>query len=1307
MKRKTFLALCLSVTAVAWAQTDEYNVRQLPTHAQMPVGNVHGIYRDREGYMWYSTEENLCRDNGYQIDVFCSDSRNPRLLESNFIMDIAEDGENRLWFGTSKGTYVLDKKGYEIHQVDLDEVKGRECEALIGLSDGTVWLSSGDWLVHLDSKENVLHRLSTADRRNGVMKYANSFYEDSRGGLWLMENEGAVCRFDNESGVFVPYEWDGLVKPQRMLEDRANNCYWIGTWGHGVVRFEPDATGIGAKVTMQPVTFSKTGLTSDNKGQVIDLTMDKDGRTIWVTAMDGLYAYRPEGGVLDEVDVKELLPKGKNIVNRMGHDGYGHVWVAGFSPHSFVITSSEKGLRREVLNNVKEREGTCAIVDFCIMDGSCMWFWDPRIGLGLHDMRTGHTAVGADQSEDKLMRGSGVITPNRDGGMWMASDNKILRLNHDDGVIVRSEFAALPDASMFGLYDPGDGYLWAATTKGLKKVAMDGANNVVQISDSSEMVFRIAVDKDGNYYYHGSNDGLVVVEGGEKKRLLDDYENCSCMTLDNGGTLWFGTSIGRVYRYSAGDSVPQMVDGLSEESGARVLDIKRDGRGHVWAVWSHKVKEWNPNNGAYRSYSGNAPNVNMDYFRTMAAMGDSMCVGGADGLCVIASSAELDNMVSEVVPKVSAAIVDGVKIFFDGAQSLELSHDVGMVELNLTTLDHLYAPLIHFAYRLRKESVMGGNDNQKWNILPRGENVIRFSALQKGDYVLEVKATDPYGMWSKAVDACTIVRLPAWWETWWAYMVYALIVIGLAIWGLWAYSANIRRKRTRQMEEQVSQMKLRFFTNMSHELRTPLSLIMLPVENLMKKVPDQTLTSSDCKGIESIYRNSKELLRLINQLLDFRRMELGDKQIHAKTLDVKTVLSAAIDAFRPLAENKGVALSLKCEEKSVYCKFDNQKIHHVVWNLLGNAMKFTGKDGSVDVIVERTDENIRISVADTGIGISEKDLKHVFERYYQADEGGENGGSGIGLHLVDEIVRMHGGQVGVDSELGKGSTFWFTLPLKPNAQEPVANVEVEAEETADDFKEPVGDEGKTLLLVEDNVEFRSLMVDELRNNGYTVVEASDGQEALERLKDTNVRLVISDVMMPLMDGFQLCKSIKTDLALSHIPVILLTAKTDDESRLEGYKMGADCYVTKPFGMELLMNRIEHLSNQQTQRQQEFKQGEDNDAVAVTRSKIDEEFLQKAIEVMERHMGDVAFGVKEFSSEMCTSRMTLYRKIHAITGMTPTDFMVAVRMKKAMHLLRESSLSISSISDMTGFSSPSYFSKVFKSFHGILPKEARG
>lgn len=529
----------------------------------------------------------------------------------------------------------------------------------------------------------------------------------------------------------------------------------------------------------------------------------------------------------------------------------------------------------------------------------------------------------------------------------------------------------------------------------------------------------------------------------------------------------------------------------------------------------------------------------------------------------------------------------------------------------------------------------------------------------------------------------------------------------------------MQQQEALKQKEELDQMKFRFFTNISHELRTPLTLIITPLDMMIRRMTDDTVK----KQLNTIYKNAQNLLSLVNQLLDFRKLEMKGEKLHLMNGDMEEFIISAYNNFLPMATERHLNFVNQTVHRALYMFFDSDKVHKIINNLLSNALKYTPEGGTVNLTLttEEIDKRnyVKIQVSDTGIGISESDLPYIFDRFYQVgNQGDEKMGSGIGLHLVREYVNIHGGKVSVESQMDRGSVFtvWLPMDLKPNAEEleelSEEMVEASEEEHPDEQRKldntPANnaiheDSRKKLLLVEDNTEFRTFLKEQLEDF-YQIIEASDGEEGEKRAIEENPDLIISDIMMPKVDGIELCRRVKTNVQTSHIPVILLTARTADDIKINSYEVGADSYMSKPFNFDMLMVRIEKLIEQQEKRKQEFRKNIEVNPSAITITSVDEQLIQKCLEYIEKNMDNPEYGVEELSRDLGMVRMSLYRKLQSITGNTPTDFIRSIRLKRAAQLLQGSQLPIVEIANRVGFSSPSYFSKCFKEMFGILPKQ---
>lgn len=631
-----------------------------------------------------------------------------------------------------------------------------------------------------------------------------------------------------------------------------------------------------------------------------------------------------------------------------------------------------------------------------------------------------------------------------------------------------------------------------------------------------------------------------------------------------------------------------------------------------------------------------------------------------------------------------------------------LNHDQNFISLDFSALNYINQSQTHYRYMLK------GLDKEWHEITsPTGTGSASYAGLPSGTYELEVYAADNSKQWGSRCASMQIIVKDPYWKTPLAYIIYWLLA-GLVLYrALSAYLSMKKRKLQEVQEEELNQMKFRFFTNISHEFRTPLTLIITPLESILKEIDDNALK----KKLQLVYRNSRELLYLVNQLLDFRRLEMqGEKLLPVKGNIVEFVCTIK-SSFEWLAQEKAVSFELADHiEEDLYLAFDREKIQKVLNNLLSNAFKFTPAGGTVQIMLDTHEDAdgtpfFCLSVKDTGIGIPRKDLPHIFERFYQVKEKEDREGSGIGLHLVKEYVELHSGRIEVESEPHKGSIFRLYLPVADGRPEEEGSTLIDDDDECirtEADRHPAADKEYTILLVEDNREFRKYMV-ELLSKQYHVLEAGDGEEG-ELMATTHFPdLIISDVMMPKVDGLELCKRIKSNIRVSHIPVILLTARSTDESKLFGYESGADEYISKPFNLDILLLRIRKLINEEKARQKSFSKGININPGEVTITSIDEQFVEKVCAMIQQNIDNTEYSVEKLSADVGMDRTVLYRKLNAIAGQTPSDFIRSIRLKHAAQLLNKG-YQVGEVADMVGFNTPKYFTKYFKQAFGVTPSQ---
>ena len=619
---------------------------------------------------------------------------------------------------------------------------------------------------------------------------------------------------------------------------------------------------------------------------------------------------------------------------------------------------------------------------------------------------------------------------------------------------------------------------------------------------------------------------------------------------------------------------------------------------------------------------------------------------------------------------------------------------------------------------------MDGVDDD-W-VYVRGDRQFAFyNQLPKGKRTFYLKTTDVNGLWSNYIAEVQVFKQPAFYETLWAYLFYIVFTL------LCLYLFYHRMKRRIQLRhelriaqidkeksEELVQTKLRYFTNISHDLLTPLTIITCLIDDA------EMTNGSRISQLTMIRSNVNKLRRLLQQILDFRKVESGNMKISVSKSDVISFIDDVCKInFTPLMRKKNQTFTFLTEDRHLMAYFDRDKLDKIVSNLLSNACKYTANGGDIKLIVDSYWESeyhhLRIQVVDTGEGIAPVDLENVFKRFYTINKGDESESNGIGLSLTKDLVELHHGTINVESELGKGSTFTVDLPInKDSYQEDELISEhisvngintdliLEKEELIDS-KVGEGEDMQIadvhLLLVEDNEELLYLMKRILSRN-YHVLIAKNGIEALEIVKENEIDIVISDVMMPEMDGLELCRNLKSDLETSHIPVILLTAKNTVEDRVECYNAGADGYIAKPFELKILEARINNFINHKRSKQEEFRSNADAQIDALETSVVDKEFFDKVVSVIETNISEGDFDVVQLADALAVSKSSLYRKMKVATGLSPIEFIRNIRLKHGSQLLKNRSISVAEVAYECGFSNPKYFATCFKDEFGVTPKE---
>jgi signal transduction histidine kinase/DNA-binding response OmpR family regulator len=646
---------------------------------------------------------------------------------------------------------------------------------------------------------------------------------------------------------------------------------------------------------------------------------------------------------------------------------------------------------------------------------------------------------------------------------------------------------------------------------------------------------------------------------------------------------------------------------------------------------------------------------------------------------------------------------------------IELKYKENSFTIEFTALNYFFPEKNKYAYKL------DGFDNQ-WIITEGKNNSATYTNLNNGTYTFRVKELKENSDGNEI--SLVVVVLPPFWKSWIAYIIYAILIslvfILLRRLILTRERINMRIEQERieaQHIHEIDSLKIKFFTNISHEFRTPLTLILAPVEKLLFALKDKP----EEKYLRLIEQNARRLLQMVNQLLDFRKMEVQGFNYNPFFGDIVAFLREVVSSFNNLSEQKQIKLVFVTKIKELNTYFDKDKLEKIIFNLLSNSFKFTPGHGQVSVMLaletnvnaqknNETGTNLIIEVADTGIGIPEDKIDKIFTRFFQVDNTGQvEKGTGIGLSLVSEFVKLHGGEIDVKSEISKGSCFTVKLPVNQSGL-PVEPVESADEEVSfnpqlisDKESKQVVPGRPVILIAEDNDDLRFYLKDNLLRQ-FEILEASNGDTALKIIQKYVPDLIISDIMMPGMDGIALCKRVKSDRTICHIPLILLTAKSSEQQQLEGIEMGADDYIIKPFNFQILEAKIANIINLRRNMRQVFKNKLQIEPQDITVTSLDEQFMRKVLGLVEKNIASTDYSIETMSHDLGMSRTLLYKKILALTGKPPLEFLRSLRLKRAALLLAKSQMNVSEIAFQVGFNDPKYFSKHFKNEFGVLPSK---
>ncbi|CAM4205199.1 two-component regulator propeller domain-containing protein [Zobellia roscoffensis] len=1376
-KHLYFFFLLLSTTLSAQFNTLKFENFETPEG--LSSSTCSEIFQDKEGFLWFGTIDGLNRYNGYEFEIFRSVLNDPTSISNNRVNTITEDKFGRIWVGTNNGLNVYDRQTNKFTLIDLygplslsSSPRKIINDVVYDLTGNAIWVATQNGAIKINLAESdYLQNLKisyylndTSNNRSLDNNQVNNILTAANNELWITTDGQHLNRYDRSKDDFDrvliqserPYELNHI--PKRVFIDDEGD-FLIGNDLSNMIIWKRDKN-----------EFSHFSLANSHI-PVSNIYQDDTG-ILWLsTDGEGIFLYDKKTDQITRQIVNNLFDPfslANDKPSIIYEDRSGILWIGSYDKgvskldpskysfgHYYYQPNNEKGLSEKIIQSVLEdAKGR-------------IWLGAYNGGLDLFDEKNeSYKHYSSVPGNEKSLSSNKILYTfeSSDGKIWICTlDGGLNSFDPDTEIFERYE------NDVFNLKSIGQNSVWAGLEDFEKRIWIglrtEGLNlldpktgvftsyrntTLKDIGLTSNIILYLYVDTKKRLLI-GTTLGLNIVELDKLETFAPEEINfkrvneegiegnrINYITQDHKDNIWLGTDSGifvlnkelkPIKSYSSLDGLPNNL----------VVGLEEDDNHNFWITTKSGLSFLDPEKDEIRNFNAH-DGLQGTEFQTKSidkTKDGRIIAGGLNGFNIFhpehikfPAEVKLKPLITNFKLN-NKAVVKGDSIngrvlihnALDSLENLQLKYDENYISVEFVSLYFENPEQVQYAYK------MHGLDDDFVNI---GSNrVVNHSNLEPGDYIFEVKASVD-GKWANAGSAkLNIEILPPFWKTWWMYLVYA-IAGGLLLWAImYYYTQKVREDQKHELD----QMKLQFFVNVSHEFRTPLTLILNPVDKILSSINESSPMMSSAQTIQ---RSARRLLHLVNQLLDYRKMDVGMMPLHLEKGNIVKFSEDIFTLFKDLADQKELNYTFTSDSEVLFAHFDLDKVEKIITNLISNAIKFTPSEGTIVVSInevtqkvktyesvffykEKMGDYVEIVVKDSGRGLDKIQLKNIFSRFYNLDPS--KTGTGIGLNFSKALAEMHGGDIGVESQSKKGSKFIVRLPLnldkEATSTENIKNefrinsmkaVEYEMLTTNElvtkkDFQEQVGDENRPkVLIVEDNKELRTHLVNDLREF-YQVKQAANGEKGLKMAKKHLPDIIISDVMMPIMDGFELCKGIKSEFETCHIPVLLLTAKSLDDDRIEGYHSGADGYLSKPFVTRVLIARINNLLETKKRLRKRFSEiGGIFPASEVTTNTMDEVFLDKVTKTILDNVGDMDFKQEDLLKELGIGRSQLYRKINSLTGKNPSHYMRTVRLRRAAELLKENRYSIKEISYMTGFNSTAYFSKTFRELFDVTPTE---
>ncbi|WP_226390318.1 two-component regulator propeller domain-containing protein [Penaeicola halotolerans] len=1335
------LLICISFSYHVHGQGLDYSdfkFERIGVKNGLSQSSVLSLHQDSYGFIWIGTRDGLNLYDGYVFDVFKHEVGDSSTLGGNIIYDIAEDDRGDIWVVSENGLSKYDRTlgifiNYELPQATYEATPFN----VIYIDDkNQIWIGGRYGLFNFNQQSEMFEPQDDPIF-NGI-GMISAITSDEMGNIWVGGSRLGLYKI-NQNGKVEKVKTSYAQSYEARIEAIAfsDRGIWLGTYGDGLFLIDFSGKPLAHYHTG---AYSKDLVLSNNNIRV--LQHDKEGQ-LWVGTFNGLNLIS-DGKISKRINFQEGDAKGLShgSIRALLLDQKGSMWVGTYFgginlfdienqkfKHYYHVPTDLSSLSYDVVGAfVEDAEGN-------------KYIGTERGGINfVNKNKDTHKIIGNAQSTVK------AILRDKQDQIWVGifreglhlldkSQNSLIKYPGEQS----SNYISLSQSIINCIVEDANNGLWIGTDSdgGLyffntirrqyesfigEDLVHDFLKNypVKNILQRSDGTLILATKGKGIVVFDPKSGNITPYEQGLVNGVSVRVDEFNHVFEDADGTLWLASNGEGVFAFDPNSEELRQFHTGNGLANNIVLGTLQDDLGQIWFVCLDGLSKWTPHLGqTFKNYNFNSgfplEEINEGAFYKLKS-GDFL-IGGSNGYVmldpiklesnsyippVVLTSLSISN--KEISPRDPTGILSKE---LNKTEQIVIDYFQSILTLEFAALNYIRPENNQYAYKLE------GFD-QDW-VYSGDRRSVTYTNLPDGTYTFLVKGSNNDGVWNETPKTLEVIVLPPPWRTWWAICLYG---VGILL-GFWIIRYNAVKStqlksnlKLEQLEKEkwkeIHDLKLKYFIDVSHEFRTPLTLILSPLEEIINsKIGDQWLKSR----LKIMLFNAKRLLHLIDQILEIREIETGHHKLNLRPVYLDALMQEVIDSFRAMADKRKIKLSyVKTDVREVPLLIDQDKLEKIFFNLLSNAFKFTEEGGEITVGLKLDkDDRYLFSVQDTGSGIAPEDLGRVFDRFFKT--GQNNYGAGIGLSLTQSLVNILGGEINVSSKFGEGTLFEFWLPFDPatnqgNSASPepfTKPIPLEYQDTPLIISSEQSKEEKELILiVEDHQELRRFLKDHLKNE-FEISTAKDGKSGLEKVKRKGPALIISDVMMPEMDGFELCKAIKSTNELSHIPVILLTAKNSQMNRLEGLEYGADDYISKPFNILELKARIKNILINRKLLQNKYREARsDISSEESTKQGFDEQLIQKLYEILKENVDQPNLTVDFLGEKVGMSRVHLFRKLKALTGLSPSDFIKEYRMKMALKMLQSGKYRIADVAYAVGFQDVPYFSKVFKKTYGQSP-----